>query len=155
MKNPILKISILIILGILILIQFFRIDKLVPVSDPSADFIVVINPPRSITSMLKSSCYDCHSYQTHYPWYSNISPVSWVLNSHIVEARKHLNFSVFASYTREKKNLIISGMKQAIEEKEMPLKSYALLHKEARLDEGMREAFIKWLSEGKNDIHMP
>ena len=153
------KSSIIIILSAilfgLIVIQFFPIDKSVPESDPEVDFLVVTNPPRRIISVLKASCYDCHSYKTRYPWYSNAAPISWKLKSHINEGLEHLNFSEFGKYSREESNHALREMKEVIREKEMPLKSYLLFHKEARLSSEKREMLIQWLSLGKNDVKIP
>lgn len=154
MNKPAVRI-LFVILVMLILIQLFRPDKSVPPSDPSMDFIAVTNPSRKVTTMLHNSCYDCHSYKTIYPWYSGIAPVSWFLQLHIREGRENLNFSVYGSYPRERRNHLMSEMREVIKKKEMPLRSYALIHKNARLDDGMIETLIKWLSEGKNDIQIP
>jgi hypothetical protein len=140
---------------IIIIIQFFRIDKSVPETDPAMDFFVVTNPPRRVIAMFRNSCYDCHSYKTVYPWYSGIAPVSWVLQGHIRDARKELNFSEYGNYSREKRNSALSEMKEVIAEREMPLKSYTLVHRKARLDKDMRESMTRWLSEGKNAIQAP
>ncbi len=154
MKKRIIRIILTIIIA-LILIQFFPIDKSVPYTDPALDFFVVKNPPRKIIAILKSSCYDCHSYKTRYPWYSNVAPVSWILKSHINEGREHLNFSEFGKYSREASYLALTGMKKEISDKEMPLKSYLLIHEEARLTDEMRNELVTWLSSGSNDIEVP
>ena len=146
---------ILLIIAFLILIQFFPPDKSVPPTDPSTDFVVVTSPRRKITSMLHASCYDCHSYTTIYPWYSDIAPVSWFLQLHIREGRENLNFSMYGTLPRDKRSQLMSEIKEVIEKKEMPLRSYALMHKNARMNNGMRETLIKWFSEGKNDIQTP
>jgi hypothetical protein len=138
-----------------VIIQFFRIDKSAPESDPALDFFVVANPPRRIIAIFKTSCYDCHSYKTRYPWYSNVAPVSWILKSQIKNGLEHLNFSEYGNYSREESNLALAEMKKKISEKEMPPKSYLIVHKEARLSSEKRGVLIKWMSAGKNDVKMP
>jgi len=155
MKKAFRKYIILSFLFLLVGIQFFGIDKSVPPTDPAKDFFVVLNPPRRIISMLRSSCYDCHSYKTIYPWYSNIAPVSWILKSHIEEGREHLNFSEFGNYPREKRNQLIFEIREVIEKQEMPMRSYTLFHEKARIDEGMKELIVSWLTEGKNAVYTP
>ena len=155
MKKKSIIIVLSAILSGLITIQFFPIDKSVPESDPELDFLVVTNPPRRINSVIKASCYDCHSYKTRYPWYSNAAPISWMIKSHVNEGLEHLNFSEFGKYSREESNHAISEMKEMISGKEMPLKSYLLFHKEARLSIEKRDMLIQWLSSGKNDVQMP
>ncbi|NQX98924.1 MAG: heme-binding domain-containing protein, partial [Flavobacteriales bacterium] len=75
------------VLAIIIILQFFRIDKVNPEAVLANDFIVNTNPDEKTIKLLKSACYDCHSNTTEYPWYSNIAPVSWWLKDHIDEAR--------------------------------------------------------------------
>src|SRR6218665_2695091 len=83
------------ILLLLIVFQFFRIDKTNPPVDPAQDFIMLSHPPADLAVILKESCYDCHGNTTTYPWYTNIAPVSWWIKHHINDARKHLNFSTW------------------------------------------------------------
>jgi hypothetical protein len=153
-KHPVILLF-LILLFVFLLIQFFRIDKSVPQSDPSMDFVVVKNPPRKITALIETSCYDCHSYKTKYPWYSNIAPVSWILKSHINKGRDHLNLSEYGNYSRERASLILFEMKEMVENGEMPLKSYTFIHRDALLNAEMKNALVKWLTSGKNDIQVP
>ena len=62
-----------------------------------------IKAPAEIMKMLRTSCYDCHSYETKMPWYSNIAPFSWEVKSHIKEGRAWLNFQTWDRYDEEKK----------------------------------------------------
>ena len=77
MKKKIL----LAIVAILVIIQFFRIDKTNPPVIQENDFITISNPPDNIAKIIKASCYDCHSNETKYPWYTNISPLVLSLNA--------------------------------------------------------------------------
>jgi hypothetical protein len=74
---------------ILIAIQFIqpshnKSDRLLS-TDISKMFIV----PDSVQALLKMACYDCHSSNTNYPWYSNIQPGGWFMSNHIKEAKKN------------------------------------------------------------------
>ena len=73
---------------VIILPQFIMIDKSTPEVDPSQDIIVALDAPKEVAEILKKACYDCHSYETKYPWYSNVAPVSWWIEHHIDEARE-------------------------------------------------------------------
>ena len=109
--------KILVIVAILaVIIQFFRIDKENPPYEASSDFISVENAPEDIQIILKQACYDCHSHQTTYPWYSNVAPVSWWLKDHIDEGREHLNFSVWASYDAERREHKLEELAEEVEE---------------------------------------
>ena len=137
-----------IILGLavlLVVIQFFRIDKDVPTYAPEDDFLEVSGANQQISNLVKSSCYDCHSFETQYPWYSNVAPVSWWVKDHVNHARKHLNFSIWATYTEKRKNHKLKETIEELEEEEMPLGSYTWMHSEARLTNEQRKQLIDWV----------
>lgn len=134
------------ILLLLIIIQFFTIDKTNPPSDKNADFINLTSPPTEISTLLKNSCYDCHSYHTKYPWYSNIAPVSWILKSHINDGRKHVNFSEWRQITNNKKDHALEEIVEVLNSGEMPLTGYAVLHPEADLSIEQRDKMINWVN---------
>lgn len=124
--------------------QFFRIDKTNPPAEPASDMIAVENVPEDIQVILKNACYDCHSHETEYPWYSNVAPVSWWLKDHIDEGREHLNFSEWASYDAERKAHKLEELAEEVEEKEMPLESYTWAHSESKLSDEERQALVDW-----------
>lgn len=130
------------IIGLLIVIQFFRPSRETPEVSSDIDFIEVNQPSEQIASLLKNTCYDCHSYQTKYPWYSNVAPVSWFLASHINEGREHLNFSEWAKYDAEKADHKLEEMAEEVGEGNMPLNNYTWLHSEAKLSDEQRELIV-------------
>ena len=131
---------------VLIAIQFIRIDKNNPQTDLNKDFILLTGPPALISEMIKTSCYDCHSHHTNYPWYSNVAPVSWILKNHVNNGRNHLNFSVWTDYKEAKKNRKIEECIEVVESGEMPMKGYILFHGEADLNPNERKALNDWFS---------
>ncbi|MDX2134436.1 MAG: heme-binding domain-containing protein [Saprospiraceae bacterium] len=137
--------------ALLVIIQFVRIDKTNPPANPENDYLSVANPPSETAQLIKTTCYDCHSNHTRYPWYSNVAPVSWLLRNHIVEGRKHLNFSEWAAYDAEKQAHKIEECAEVIGEKEMPMKGYVWMHPEARLSEAQREQLVDWFSMDSKD----
>ena len=130
----------------LLVIQFFRIDKTNPESDPSMDFLAVMQPPAEIGHLVKASCYDCHSNHTRYPWYANIAPVSWWLKGHIDHGKENLNFSEWGSYSEKKANHKMEECYDKISDKEMPLTSYLIMHSDARLTESQRTSITNWIA---------
>jgi hypothetical protein len=114
-------------------IQFIRVDKTNPVSVPEKDFINVTQPSKEVADLLKTSCYDCHSNETKYPWYFNVAPVSWWLKNHINEGREKLNFSLWADFDAKRKDKKLEESVELINEGEMPMFSYTLAHQEAKL----------------------
>ena len=103
--------------------------------------------PDSIMHILKVVCYDCHSNNTNYPWYSNIQPVSWFLNRHIVEGKAELNFDEFGSYSKRRQLSKFKSISSQVNDGEMPLTSYKLLHKKASLSGKERSMITKWFME--------
>jgi hypothetical protein len=144
-----MKKAIIIIIAILVIIQFFRIDKSNPPANMEEDFITITNPPTDMGIMLKESCYDCHSHHTKYPWYSKFAPVSWLLKEHVNNGRNHLNFSVWTDYKESKKNHKLDECIEMIETGEMPMKGYVLLHEEADLTDAQKKAMIDWFRSVK------
>jgi len=138
-----------IILGLvvlLVLIQFIRIDKTNPPVDKSKDFITLTKPSDEVKGILVTSCYDCHSNETTYPWYTNVAPLSWWLKNHINEGREHLNFSEWATYTEKRQQHKLDECMEEVHEGEMPLSSYSMMHKEAELSPAQREALNTWIA---------
>src|SRR6056297_2303298 len=98
------KIIIASILVLFVLIQFFRIDKTNPEFNKKNDYLTSVETSKDVSSILRNACYDCHSYETNYPWYSNVAPVSWMLKNHIEEGRHHVNFSLWQNFTLGEKS---------------------------------------------------
>ncbi len=132
------------LLAVIIIIQFFQIDKSAPESKPQSDFMAMTNPPIEIKAILEQACYDCHSHKTNYPWYSNVQPVGWWLVDHVDDGRGHLNFSTWAEYDAEKQAHKVSECMEEVEEGEMPLNSYTWAHGEAKLTSEQREQLVTW-----------
>ena len=138
-----------IIPGILLLMQLIRIDKSSPPIDPSVDFEPVVKPPEDVMEILKSACYNCHSNETRYPWYSNVAPVSWWLKHHVNEAREHFDFSTLGQFKGAQLAEILADASEVVESGEMPLKSYTWMHPEARLSTEQRNRLVQWMRDGR------
>lgn len=147
-----------VLLVILIVIQFFRIDKTNPPVKAEMDFINITKPSPEVAQILKTSCYDCHSHESVYPWYTNVTPVSWWIKSHINDARRHLNFSEWGSYSSKKADHKLEECVEMTEEGEMPLASYTLIHSNATLSKQQQQALVTWFKslrtfESKEENH--
>jgi len=138
-KTTMLKKILLALVLLFVLIQFFRIDKENPISAIETDFIEIYHPPAEIVSMLQTSCYDCHSNHSKYPWYTNVAPMSWFVKDHINEAREYFNFSEWSSMTAKRQDHILEECAEEVEENEMPLESYVWMHSEAELTHEQKE----------------
>lgn len=108
------------------------------------DITRVVNVPDSVYLILKNSCYDCHSNNTIYPWYSNIQPGGWFLARHITHAKEELNFSEYGGYSARKQYSKFDAISNEIRDNGMPLPSYRLMHKDARLDQAEKTMLINW-----------
>lgn len=138
-----------ILLGLVILflgMQLFRIDMENPTVNYEQDFISMMDPPAEVETILRTSCYDCHSNETNYPWYSNVAPVSWWVEHHIEEGREELNFSEWGTYDAERKEHKLEECAEEVEEGEMPLQPYTITHGNAKLSEEQRELLEEWFN---------
>lgn len=143
--NTAVKIALCIVVAGSVGIQFFPAEHNEKKAVTDQDFSKIYKPPEGITRLLKTSCYDCHSNQTNYPWYSNVQPVGWLLQSHIEDGKKELNFSTFGSLSSRMKKLKIKSMISQIEDGEMPLPSYLYIHREAGLTDEESEKIVAYL----------
>ena len=117
----------------LVAIQSFRWAPTNPTSDPSASFEAVAKPPQEVASSLKRACYDCHSNQTVWPLYSHIAPVSWLVVRDVNQGRAHLNFSEWTRPGLEGEKPDMGEVCEQVQSGKMPLRSYTLLHPQAKL----------------------
>ena len=125
-------------------IQSIRIDKTIKPINPATDFIYLTSANTDVAGILKTSCYDCHSNQPTYPWYTNIAPVSWWIKHHINEGSHHLNFSEWGTYNEKRKNHKLKECVDMIEEGEMPMSSYTLTHGEAKLTDAQKMQLVEF-----------
>ncbi|MCF6307040.1 MAG: heme-binding domain-containing protein [Flavobacteriaceae bacterium] len=136
-----------ILIAIVILIQFYPMDKPTVTIDNPNDLLATTTVPDNISTLLKNACYDCHSNESTFPWYSNVAPVKWMLYDHIYEAREELNFSNWNSLETDDKADLLDDISSMVLEGEMPLKGYTILHSEANLSEEDRELIATWADE--------
>jgi hypothetical protein len=137
-------------LGVLIIvvaIQFYRPARTNPPVDQAQSVTATATLPAEVSAVLKRSCYDCHSNETRWPWYSAVAPMSWGVVGHVNEGRGIYNLSEWGTYTTKKRAGILETMCDEVREGGMPLKSYLLLHPEARLAEADWKAICDWTGE--------
>lgn len=138
---------ILVLIAIIVVIQFFRPDFNTNSADDNLDFLNITQPSEEVASIIKSSCYDCHSNFTESMWYMNIAPISWWIKDHIDEGKEELNFSDWGNYNIKRKNHKLEECIELIEENEMPLESYTIMHKEAKLSDEQKTILTAWFKE--------
>ena len=133
--------------AVLVVIQFFQPEKNMGPVDPAEDLLMLTSPPEHLAELIKNSCYDCHSNQTVYPWYSKIAPVSWYLRKHIKEGKEDLNASEYGSMEKADKIKLLVDFCEVVETGKMPMVSFTLIHKAARLSPEDKEAMCIWSEE--------
>lgn len=140
-----LKLSFSFVVIVLVGIQFIpdQRNQIEPVTN--TDFIKYYESPLDIGKMIRASCYDCHSNQTNYPWYSNVKPIGWILQNHIMEGKSELNFSEFGNQSNRMQRSKLKSILNQIDDDKMPLKSYILLHSEAKLDSLKKDSLVKYI----------
>jgi hypothetical protein len=146
MIKKLLKNLVLAILIVLVLAQFFGPEKNDGDISSVDAFLADTNPPEDVKAILKSSCFDCHSDHSRYPWYNTITPVNYWLNDHIVEGKEHFNASQWEAYSDKKKDHKLEELAEEVEEKEMPLPSYTWTHREADLSQEQIDAIVSWVN---------
>lgn len=141
----------LLLLGFVI-IQFFRPAKNKSEGTSKNDISTLYTVPLDVQNILKTSCNDCHSNNTVYPWYAEIQPVSWWLNSHIEDGKKDLNFSEFATYRIRRQYKKLEEINELVKENEMPLDSYLWIHKDAKLSDQQKLTVANWVEAVRDSI---
>tara|TARA_R110002051_G_scaffold159536_6_gene230994 strand:+ start:19489 stop:19980 length:492 start_codon:yes stop_codon:yes gene_type:complete len=130
---------------VFIVIQFIRPD-LNDSNDETYAIATKYEVPAEVNHILKVACNDCHSNKTEYPWYAQVQPVAWWLNDHVVDGKRHLNFSEFTKKSIAVQNHKLEETIEMVEKKEMPLEDYTYLglHPEANLTDEQRTLVIDW-----------
>jgi hypothetical protein len=146
------KKAILLLLIAVVGIQFMPTTRNQSNEVYETDFTKTFIVPNNVQNLLKNSCYDCHSNNTNYPWYNLIQPVSWFLENHIKEGKKELNFNEFGAYSIRMQKSKLKSVINQIKENKMPLPTYALIHKDAKLSEADKELLIRWMNKLKDSL---
>jgi hypothetical protein len=146
-----IKIIVMVIITILfVLLQFFSINKNEGEITASTHISKVLPSSIEVETILTTSCYDCHSNKTNYPWYSNIQPLGWWIQHHVDEGKDEVNFSDFTSYKLKKQIHKLEEVVQMIEEDEMPLCTYSIIHHETKLNTLQKKLLINWAKQSIN-----
>lgn len=136
----------------IVAIQFIQPRKNESKLITEADFLKTNSLTDSIGSLFRNACYDCHSNNTVYPWYTYLQPVGWIMKNHINEGKEELNFSEFWNYSRRKQISKLNSIANSIEDDIMPLQSYQLMHKEAKLSGSEKKLMISWVENLKDSL---
>ena len=136
-----LKITFILVGAIVIAIQF------IPANRTNPPVTAELDAPVKVLSVFKKSCYDCHSNETEWPWYSYIAPVSWLVSSDVKDGRLHLNFSKWENLSRKDIVKMKEEIWDEIEKGNMPLWKYTILHPDANLTQEDKNLIRDWAGE--------
>jgi hypothetical protein len=143
----IIKKILLALLLVFIALQFMRPARNISTTVQNADMITQFKTPANVAGVLKTSCYDCHSNNTRYPWYANIQPVGWLLANHVKDGKEELNFNEFSSYSKRRQLSKLKSIQNSIKDSSMPLPAYTILHNDAKLSEESKASILQWTSK--------
>lgn len=147
-----------ILLGVVVLLaaaQLVRPAKNLSTAAGPDDISVKHPVPARVGTVLQKACYDCHSNNTHYPWYAEVQPVGWWLRWHVNDGKRHLNFSEFGAYTAKRAGKKLEELADEVAQREMPLSSYTWLHPEARLTPEEIKLVADWAESLRAEISPP
>jgi hypothetical protein len=118
--------------------------QFVPVERTNPPVTGEVTASDQVMETLRAACYDCHSNETQWPWYSRVAPVSWRITQHVRMGRRNLNFSEWQELTRDDQADIKGDIWEEVEDGTMPLPDYLRMHPEAVLTDPQREALRRW-----------
>ncbi len=122
------------------------------VTEGPASLVAREKPPGDVQGMLQRACYDCHSDNTKYPWYAAVQPVAWWMNQHVSDGKAEVNFSDFARYDAKRTVRKLQAVADEVHDRKMPLKSYLLMHGEAKLTDAEATRLAKWAEDLADEI---
>lgn len=147
-----LKPALLVLVVALIAAQFFRPDRTAAPIDPSQVMTASVAVPAPVDALLHRACYDCHSNETRWPWYTQVAPVSWILAKHVRDGRDELNFSVWGSYQPRRQAHKLTEICDQVTAGSMPLRAYTVLHRDTSLSPADVEALCTWAKTAATTI---
>ena len=142
--KKILKIAAIVLFSIFVIVQLIRPERINPSIVDAEILESSIEVPEKVSQILARSCNDCHTNNTRYPWYSNVTPFNWFLVRHIEEGRRELNFSKWNTYDKSRQRRKLGDICEQITDRQMPLPSYLWIHSEARLSAEDVKVLCDW-----------
>jgi hypothetical protein len=128
-------------------VQFVRPERVNPPGAAGQSLEEHARVPPEVAGVLERSCMDCHSNRTDWPWYSNVAPASWFVVDHVKHGRSHLNFSKWGEYNRRRTDSLLDEICKTAQGGSMPLSSYTLVHRSARLAPADVKTLCNWAVE--------
>jgi hypothetical protein len=133
-------------------IQLVRPARTNPRTDSARTLAAAAHVTPEASAVLDRACRDCHSNDTHWPWYSNVAPVSWFVIDHVNSGRRHFNYSDWASHDEDEKPRILKDICELTRKKDMPVESYLWAHSEARVTDTDVAALCAWTDVARQQL---
>jgi len=154
LSNPLKRVKqiLLVLLIVFVVIQFMQRARNQSGQVLQTEFSNTYSIPNNVYTLFKNACFDCHSNNTSYPWYSNIQPIGWILAKDIENGKAKVNFSEFGSLSSRRQISKLQGVENRIKDGTMPLPEYQFMHPSARLTEEERRLLIDWIQKTKDTL---
>ena len=136
---------------LIVVIAIFVVIQLVPVDRSNPPVVSDIEAPIEVKTVLKRSCYDCHSNEVNWPWYSYVAPVSWLVSYDVKEGREELNFSEWTKHEGDAE--MMEEIIEEITEGEMPLPIYLITHPDASISKEEIVKLKQWAGYSAGSHH--
>lgn len=132
--------------------QFVRPERTNPPIDETRTIYARVNVPPDVKAIIERSCNDCHSYNTRWPWYSNFAPAMWLVAHDVKEGREHMNLSDFAQYKDLRAVAKLDMICEQLENGNMPLPNYLILHPGAKLSKEEADRICEWVETARDSL---
>lgn len=143
-------------IGLVLLVVFLVAQAFRPVqnntNNKEKDISTVYPVPANVQQILTKACNDCHSNNTVYPWYAGVQPFAWLINDHVKDGKRKLNFNEFAGYRIAKQYKKLEECIEEVKEGEMPLESYTIIHSNTKLSEEEKNTLFDWCNAVRDSI---
>lgn len=120
--------------------------QLVPLDRSNPPVQGEVPAPSQVLEILRTSCYDCHSNRTVWPWYAYVAPVSYLVVHDVHEGRGELNFTEWGRYDSQRGPERLHRAAEEVSQGDMPPANYLLMHRAAILSEEERRILVGWAS---------
>lgn len=142
----------IVILGLFILAQFYQPDRSNPPVDESQTIYATLNVSPEVKAIFERSCYDCHSNNTKWPWYSYIAPTSWLTAGDVEHGRRMMNLSTWGTYKKSRQSDKLDQISDQLSDGKMPLKKYLLMHPSAALTKADIDIVSAWAEKERERL---
>lgn len=137
---------------VVLALQIRQPDRTNPPVDPAQAISRHLTVPDDVAAILERACRDCHSNETRWPLYAYVAPFSWEVAEHVANGRQEMNLSEWGSYDRDTAQDLLTVMCRRARSREMPLPSYARLHRDARLTDADLARLCEWTSAERRKL---